>query len=237
MIDGIFKAADGLEAYAKNQEVIARNLANVNTVGFKRNIIDFKTVLAEFGAGRNESLQANVGIDFSKGVHNYTGNSLDMAIDGDGFFTIETEQGLRYTRNGQFQLSDNGEIVTLSGGKLLGGGGPLVIPRGNSEIKIDSEGVVKVGEGREIGTILINNFEDTSVLVPAGAGLFKASFEASQNTGDFKIAQGYLENSNVNIVMEMVNMISNMRSHESSNNIMKTFSDTIKRLIDTQSNV
>jgi flagellar basal-body rod protein FlgF len=239
MLDGIYATAAGLEAYTKRQEVLAINLANVNTVGFKRNITDFETILERIaGYEDTESLRANVDIDFSEGNLEHTGSSLDIAIDGKGFFTIETGEGLRYTRNGQFQLSSSGEIVTSSGDRLLGSGGPLLISRGGSEIRIDTRGTVKVDD-RVIGDLLITNFEQPSLLIPKDRSLFEAPITAIPDTTytDFKIAQGYLERANVNVVTEMVTMIENMRNFEASANVMKNFSDTMESLISSLINV
>ncbi len=232
MLDGIYATAEGLEAFTKRQEVIAINLANANTFGFKRNIIDFERILEKIdGYEESESLRANVDIDFSKGNLEYTGNSLDIAIDGKGFFTIETEEGLRYTRHGQFQLSDGGEIITSSGDLLLSASGPIRIPRGSSEIKIDINGTVKA-DNIVVGDLLITNFEQPSLLIPKDKSLFEAPVTAIEDINtDFKIAQGYLERANVNVVMEMVTMIENMRNYEASSHVMKNFSDTVQSLI------
>jgi len=232
MIDGIELAASGLDAYANVQEVIARNLANANTVGFKKNMISFKTVMTEIDGVQTTSLQTDYGIDYSKGNLKYTSNALNIAIDGDGFFTLETENGVRYTRNGQFQLSNTREIVTDTGAKLLGQGGPIIIPKGGSEIVIDKKGTIKV-DGKKIGRLSITNFTDLTTLVPTGNSTFNAPLESIDSTGEakFNVAQGYLESSNISVVTEMVDMITNMRSYEASNNVIKTFSDLMERLI------
>jgi flagellar basal-body rod protein FlgF len=239
MLDGVYATAEGLEAYNKRQEIIAINLANTNTVGFKRNITDFERILEKIGGiEESESIRANIDIDFSGGNLEYTGNSLDIAIDGKGFFTIETEEGLRYTRNGQFQLSNSGEVVTANGDRLLGSGGPILIPKGSSEIKIDPKGSVKV-DNSVIGDLLITNFEQKSLLIPREKSLFEAPITAIENTNntDFKIAQGYLERANVDVVMEMVTMIENMRNYEASSHVMKNFSDNMQSLISSLINV
>jgi flagellar basal-body rod protein FlgF len=235
MIDGIELAASGLDAYANVQETIARNLANANTVGFKKNTISFKSILTDVNGVETSSLQTNYGVDQSNGNLTYTGNSLDISIDGKGFFTLETDKGMRYTRNGQFQLSSNGEIITNTGSKLLGQSGPIIIPNGGREIVIDNKGAVRV-DGKNVGELIITNFTDLTKLVPTGDSMFTAPLETINVNGDvkFKVAQGYLESSNVNVVMEMVDMITNMRSYEASNNIIKTFSDLMERLISSQ---
>ena len=235
MIDGIELAASGLDAYANVQEIIARNLANANTVGFKKNTISFKSILTDVNGVETSSLQTNYGIDQSNGNLIYTGNNLDIAIDGGGFFTLETDKGMRYTRNGQFQLSSNGEIITDTGSKLLGQSGPIIIPNGGREIVIDNKGAVRV-DGKNVGELIITNFTDLTKLTPTGDSMFTAPLETINVNGDvkFRVAQGYLERSNVNVVMEMVDMITNMRSYEASNNIIKTFSDLMERLISNQ---
>ncbi len=234
MLDGIELAAAGQESYANVQEVIARNLANANTIGFKKNTISFKTILSGDEGAQTSTLQTDYGVDQSKGALTHTGNSLDIAIDGDGFFTLETDKGMRYTRNGLFQLSPNSEIITDSGAKLIGQNGPVRIPNGAVEIIINNKGVVKV-DGKNIGKLTITNFTDLNQLVPTGDSTFAAPVEIiDEGDAKFRVAQGYLERSNVNVVMEMVDMITNMRSYEASNNIIKTFSDLMQRLISAQ---
>ena len=173
-----------------------------------------------------------------KGNLTFTGNPLDITVDGDGFFTLETDNGIRYTRNGQFQLSNTGEIVTATGAKLLGQSGPIQIPPGGIEILVDSKGNVRV-DGNNIGTLMITNFTDLTSLVSIGDSSFTAPIESinENNDIDIKVAQGYLESSNVDIVIELVDMIANMRSYEASNNVIKSFSDLLERLISTQSNI
>ena len=232
MIDGIELASSGLDAYANVQETIARNLANANTVGFKKNMISFKSVLE----GETNTLQTDYGIDYSHGSLTYTGNTFNMAIDGDGFFAVETANGIRYTRNGQFQLGNTGEIVTDTGSKVLGQGGPIVIPKGGGEILVDKKGIIKVN-GKEIGRLMITNFNDLTKLIPTGNSTFTAPDDSIiDDTGEkkYNVAQGYLESSNVSVVTEMVDMITNMRTYEASNNVIKSFSDLMEKLIANQ---
>ncbi|MCR4288716.1 MAG: flagellar basal-body rod protein FlgF [Candidatus Scalindua sp.] len=235
MIDGIELASSGLDAYANVQETIARNLANANTVGFKKNMISFKTIMSETNGAETSTLQTDYGIDYAHGNLTYTGNTFNMAIDGDGFFTLETAKGIRYTRNGQFQISNTGEVVTDTGATVLGQAGPIVIPQGGGEIIIDKKGIININ-GKEMGTLTITNFNDLTKLVPTGDSTFAAPEDSIDDTGEakFNVAQGYLESSNVSVVTEMVDMITNMRSYEASNNVIKTFSDLMERLISTQ---
>ena len=236
MIDGIELASSGLDAYANVQETIARNLANANTVGFKKGMISFKTILTETDGAETSNLQTDYGVDHSHGSLTHTGNTFNMAIDGDGFFAVETANGMRYTRNGQFQLSATGEMVTNTGAKVLGQGGPIVIPKGGGEILVDKKGIIKVN-GKEIGRLMITNFNDLAKLIPTGNSAFAAPEDSIDDTGEkkFNVEQGYLESSNVSVVTEMVDMITNMRSYEASNNVIKTFSKLLERLIANQS--
>ncbi len=235
MIDGIELASSGLDGYASVQETIARNLANANTVGFKKNMISFKTVMTGADGAKTSTLQTDNGIDYSHGSLKHTGNTFNVAIDGDGFFALETANGMRYTRNGQFQLSNINEIITDTGAKVLGQNGPIVIPKGGGEILIDKKGIIKVNE-KEIGRLMITNFNDLSKLVPTGNSTYIAPEDSIDDTGEakFNVAQGYLESSNVSVVTEMVDMITNMRSYEASNNVIKTFSGLMERLISNQ---
>ncbi len=238
MIDGIESASSGLDAYANVQETITRNLANANTVGFKKNMISFKTIMTGAEGAQTSTLQTDYGIDYSHGSLTHTSNTFDIAIDGDGFFTVETANGMRYTRNGRFQLSNTGEIVTDTGAKVQGQGGSIIIPKGGGEILIDKKGIIKIN-GKETGRLLITNFSDLTKLAPTGNSTFAAPLDAIDDSGDkkFNVAQGYLESSNVSVVTEMVDMITNMRSYEASNNVIKTFSDLMERLISNQSSV
>ncbi len=231
MIDGIELASSGLDAYANVQETIARNLANANTVGFKKNTISFTTILSE----ETSTLKTDYGVDYSHGSLKYTGNTLNMAIDGDGFFGLEAENGIRYTRNGQFQLSTANELISDTGAKLLGQGGPIVIPKGGGEIVVDKKGIINMN-GKEIGRLMVTNFTDLTKLVPTGNSTFAAPEDLIDDSGEkkFNVAQGYLESSNVSVVTEMVDMITNMRSYEASNNVIKTFSELMERLIANQ---
>ncbi len=238
MLEGVYSAASGLDGYVRNQEVIASNLANVNTVGYKKSFIDFKTVLESINTEnpeeKVENVKTEVGIDFTSGSLEHTDNSLDMAIIGDGFFTIETEDGQRYTRNGHFQISGNGEIVTLAGGRLLGAGGPVLLPQGAVEIKVDSSGTLKADDS-VMDDLLITTFKRRDLLAPTGNSLFAAPLEAGieQDLGS-NVRQGYLEKSNVDVVMEMVQMIHNMRSFEAGNRTIKALGDSIEKLIRSQ---
>ncbi len=232
MIDGIELASSGLDAYANVQETIARNLANANTVGFKKNMISFKNVLE----GETSTLQTDYGIDYSHGSLTYTGNTFNMAIDGDGFFAVETANGIRYTRNGQFQLGNTGEIITDTGSKVLGQGGPIYIPKDGGEILVDKKGIIKIN-GKEIGRLMITNFNDLTKLIPTGNSTFTALDDSIiDDTGEkkYNVTQGYLESSNVSVVTEMVDMITNMRTYEASNNVIKTFSELMEKLIANQ---
>jgi flagellar basal body rod protein FlgG len=127
-------------------------------------------------------------------------------------------------------------MVTDTGSTVLGQDGPIVIPKGGGEILVDKKGIIKVNS-KEIGRLKITNFNDLAKLAPTGNSTFAAPDDVVDSTGEkkYNVAQGYLESSNVSVVTEMVDMITNMRSYEASNNVIKTFSKLIERLISTQS--
>ncbi|MGR3309696.1 MAG: flagellar hook-basal body protein [Candidatus Brocadiales bacterium] len=240
MLVGLYTATSELNAMGRNQEVIARNLANANTDGYKKSITTFKTLLlnANAGLGNNTTPTVNgttissISVDLTPGTLGFTGNDLDLAIKGKGFFTIQTENGLMYTRRGRFILSPKQEIIMPEGGQLLGSTGVLQLPPGGKKIHVDESGMVSV-DGASIGTLKITHFPNPGSLVQYGGYTFKPVDigNMGEDAKDFKIEQGYVEKSNVNVVEEMVAMIVNMRSYEMGQRVMKSVRNTLDGLI------
>lgn len=229
---GLYTSITGKMARSQNQEIIARNLANVNTIGFKKNFPAFSTFLKDAGSINGTSI-SKVGIDYGQGSLQPTGNTLDIAIHGAGFFTMETEKGLRYTRNGHFMLNKDRQIINEQGWILLGIGGPLQLPRDAQDIQIDAKGGIIV-DGAKIGDIKITDLPDKEDLKEAGASAFvSSSGSKGVDATDYEIQQGFLEGSNVSVITEMVNLIVNMRSFDSNNRVTNTIDDTLQQLIRT----
>ncbi|MDL1969703.1 MAG: flagellar basal-body rod protein FlgG [Candidatus Desulfofervidaceae bacterium] len=241
MLRALWIAATGMEAQNLNIDVISNNLANVNTVGFKRSRADFQdlmyqTVLAPGTASTSQTV-VPTGIElgqgvrpvavqkiFSQGDYQKTDNPLDMAIEGDGFFQILLPSGeLAYTRSGAFKLNREGQIVTSDGYLLQP---EIAIPEDAENITIGTDGTVSVTqpgqtEASQVGQLQIVKFINPAGLKSIGRNLFmptEASGEPIIGTpgeeGFGTIAQGYLEMSNVSVVEEMVNMIIAQRAYE-----------------------
>ena len=236
MLVGLYTAASELDAMSKNQDIIARNLANANTDGYKKSVATFKTLLLSADAGTTTTINgttiSTVAVDLTPGKLEFTESDLDLAIKGEGFFTIQTDNGLMYTRRGRFILSPKQEIITPEGGRLLGDAGVLQLPPGGKKIHVDGTGLVNV-DGASIGTLKITYFPDPNSLTQNGGCTFKATGigNVGENAKDFEIAQGYIEKSNVDVVGEMVAMIVNMRSYEMGYKATASMSNTLDGLI------
>jgi len=166
--------------------------------------------------------------NFIQGTVEETGNNLNVAIEGNGFFKVTTPDGEMYTRNGSFTLSQNGELVTSEGYPLLGQNGPITL---NSEnFQLGSDGQVTV-DGQVIDVIDITNILNINSLNKHGQSYYVMTQGAEIDEAPFegKVLQGFLEASNINPINEMVNMISIMRSYESSNKVVKAYDDMLQR--------
>jgi flagellar basal-body rod protein FlgF len=203
-----------LDARMKIVDTIANNLANANTNGFKR---DFGYILE--GAIRSE---AATQVDLSPGQIFSTGNELDVAINGPGFFVIDTPNGQRYTRSGNFALNTAGELVTKEGLKVLStSNAPISIGEGKVEIR--DGGVVTV-DSNEVGSLKIVTFDDARGIEKEGLARFvwKGSPGGVQTVSDPAVKGGYLERSNVSAIDEMVHLMSAYREFEAVQRALKT---------------
>ena len=234
----LYSAATGMEAQELNLNTIANNLANVNTPGFKKSKIEFQDLLyqkpraagAESGSGDMVPTGVEVGNGtkvaatskvFTQGQITSTGQNLDLAIQGDGFFQEQRPDGtLAYTRDGSFKESASGQVVTADGMPIVGFQN---IQTGATSISVDQSGDVTVQgpNGTQSFTITLARFANPAGLDSAGGNLYtETAASGSPQTGQAgqqgfgTIAQGYLESSNVNIVEEMVNLIVAQRAYE-----------------------
>ena len=239
MLDGMKRAAQGMISMMQNQEIISSNLANVGTAGFRKDkaqVTSFSEVLekemAEAKMVKPEFWQAGGGLDtvgmlftssatsFAQGALKQTGNNFDLALDdnGKGFFTIQTPEGIRYTRNGSFKLSTTGNLVTSDGSFVMGHKGPIKVSGTNFEVT--NEGAVLVN-GEQIDQLLITTFDDPGKLRKIGANYF-VSPTSGKVSADSRVKQGFLEMSNVNAIKEMVDMITVMRAYEANQKVLQT---------------
>src|SRR3989339_2216816 len=240
MIVGLFTGASSMVSQGDYQAVIARNLANINTTGYKKNVAVFQSFISSTSnqdqtnttTGTGSSL-GTIATDFSQGMLEYTGNDLDISIKGDGFFTVQASDGsILYTRKGQFVLSRDMKIVTADGWSLLGNGGEIQLPQNAKSVTIKGNGSI-VADGKEIGKIRIVKVSKLSALESVGGSAYMVSDNAQppEDTTDFEIANHYLEKSNVNAVDEMVNMIANMRGFQVGQKVTDSIDETLKKLI------
>lgn len=234
MNSGMYAALSGAIAAMKRIDTISNNLANVNTPGFKKDKMLFESMLASSVTPpavpqrytADPILQKeNVYIDFGVGSTAQTGNPLDMAIDGDGFFVIQTPQGRAYTRQGNFRLAGDGTLVTADGFPVMGQNGVIRIQGG--QVEVDAKGVLTV-DGTPSETISIVDFPKPYNLTKVSSAQFlPANPQVTPQPATGSIRQGQLEGSNVQTITEMAHMIENTRYFESCQRVIKGFDDMV----------
>lgn len=247
MLRGLWSAASGMGAQKMQIDVIANNLANVNTVGFKKSRIDFQDLMYQTTAtagsvsatGDQKPIGIQIGMGtmpagvqkmFMQGDFQQTQNEFDLAIEGNGFFKVLNNDEELYTRAGNFKLDSEGNVCTSNGDKLQPN---LSVPSDAVSVNVDQTGTVTAfdptGVGNVIGTIELYSFSNPAGLYSKGHSLYKptdASGGAISGTpgsdGMGTIAQGYLEMSNVDVVQEMVAMIMAQRAYEITSKVIQT---------------
>jgi len=228
MIKGIYQAARSLNNHTRNLERIANNLSNINTIGFKREGM-FVEVLNQYG---NPEIRTPV--DLRQGNLTQTGNPLNLAIAGEGYFVCESNGQYELTRNGNFLISDDGFLIDQSGRRVQGknGGINLLNYTINQELSlsINENGEIRIGD-EIVDTLLIaQNDEKFNQL--GSMGLRYDDLSEIQNLdkdNNFKIMQGYLEESNVNPIEEMEFMIRISKDYETSYRIIQSLDDSIQK--------
>ncbi len=224
---------------SRQMDVIATNLANLETAGFKAENMIFTEFLEQTAEGEVLSLVHDVSFvrDLSEGPMVGTQNPLDLAIHGQGYFVVDTPDGERYTRHGVFQLDDGGQIVTTEGHPVLNNGGaPIVVPLDTSTITITRDGTISA-DAQEIGQIKLVSFENPQALSKIGSGLYEAIGQTPTTDPDSEVLQGMVENSNVKGVVEMTRMIDTVRSYQAAAKLADTehqrILDAIEALVST----
>lgn len=249
---GLYTAATGMITESYRTDVIANNLANANTTSYKRDdavssdfepmlihriddlsrrqrdVTTFKgfslynrgPVIGELGMG---SKVDEVATDFSQGALQTTGNPLDLAIMGEGYFLVDTPQGQRYTRDGNFYRSAAGRLVNVSGYNVLDNRGrPIDIPAEAANIIVAPNGNI-TADGNPVAQVGLFQFEGGNrVMLKQGNNLFRPNGNPRRLNGTGEIQQGILERSNTNVVSEMVNLIANYRAYEANSKAVVT---------------
>ncbi|MBI5454771.1 MAG: flagellar basal-body rod protein FlgF [Deltaproteobacteria bacterium] len=226
----IFVALSGAVIQEKRLEVLTDNLANVNTAGFKKQKPLFEDAMPDAYGIRDFASMDKVVTDMSQGPSEKTGRMLDLAIKGEGFFVLNTRNGLRYTRDGSFTLATDGTLMSREGFPVTGEKG--VIKLTSPEVAIDAEGNIRE-KGAIVDRLRVVSF--TNLMDLKREGNFFMPVEGAKETAvsrDTAIDQGYVETSNVNAVRAMTTMIEAMRSFETHTKMIQAIDDMTKKAID-----
>lgn len=235
----------------RQMDVIANNVANVNTNGFKADHSLFEEYLRSnahednfIGSDRRVSYVQDRGTyrDVGQGPMEATNNPLDMAISGNAFFAVQANGAERYTRDGKFALSSTGQLMTSDGNLVLGTAGPIVFQPTDHDINVAPDGTVTVLEGTAKidtirGKIKMVTFDDPAKLTKLGANLYDTGSATQQPDTKSTLQQGYVEKSNVNSVVEMSRMVEVMRSYTAIANLLQQESDLHKSAIEKLADV
>jgi flagellar basal-body rod protein FlgF len=233
-------------ALRRQMDVIATNIANSSTPSFKAERMMFEELVAgkapypaSGGSRRGLSFVHEAGMlrDVADGALLQTGNTLDLAINGPGYFVVETPAGARYTRNGNFRLDQDGRIVTSDGFALLDGQDrPIAIRPGETRIEISAQGAVTTESG-EVGRIRVVSFADEQALRKLGSGLYDTDQEPQPMAAATEVRQGMIEGSNVKAVSEITSMMEVLRRYQSAQKIIDSEHELSRRAIEKLSRV
>lgn len=244
MIKGIYSSSNGMPPMLVRMEIISNNLANINTTGFKKDKM-FVELMKEAGVAPKASagdLTARVNvsrmIDFSAGSLQQTDNMLDLALQGEGHFVVQTPQGERFTRNGNFTLALDGTLITQDGFPVLGSDGKIAFPDlqklTQERIVIAQSGEISVGKD-QIGKLRIVEFKDQSKLRKDGGSQFRIDPRNDPRMVEKEfptLKQGFLEESNVDGIAEMIEMIEIARNFESNQKAIASQDATLDKLME-----
>jgi flagellar basal-body rod protein FlgF len=226
-------------ALQRELDVVANNIANLNTTGYKADNVTFGEYMMPVARANNFrgndrlvsfTQDRTTWLDQSQGPVEQTGNPLDIAISGNAFLTVQTPQGERYTRNGALQVNSTGELVTSEGLRVIGQNGPIVLQPGDRDVSISSDGTVSVREGAsnvdsQRGKLKLASFEDPRMLQKEGTSTFRTNGMQPQTPTNVRINQGVIEKSNVRSVVEMTRMVEVTRTYTQIAQLLQQHSD------------
>jgi flagellar basal-body rod protein FlgG len=256
MLRSLYTAATGMEAQQLRLDVISNNLANTSTTGFKKVRADFEDLLSETvkgaqapdprGGANPTPLQVGLGVrtgsttrDFSQGDLQNTGNALDLAIQGSGFFRVQRTDGTYgYTRAGNLRSDSTGRLVDMNGNSL---DPEITLPTDTAQVTINADGAVlttnSAGAQTQVGQISLYTFPNPGGLEAVGTNLLVQTAASGEPTtgvpgssGTGSLAQGFLEGANVKAVDEMVDMIATQRAYELNTNVIKTADQMLQKI-------
>ena len=239
MSDIVSQVTSTLGGLQQEFHTVTQNMANIETVGYKRKFNTFSQVLAAKGIGGGvevgSGIEVDSAVDFTQGALVETERPLDFAVVGKGFFEVETPDGKVYTRNGMFRLDPNGQLVDTAGRVVAGQAGPITVPLnvGLSRINVSTNGSISA-DGTSIGRFKLVDFGDREgELEPVGINSFRAPEDARPVAAtDLSVSQGFKEGSNVQMVEELVNMMMVSRLYEANMQFVNVRRDAAKSIID-----
>lgn len=232
MDNAILVALSRQSALRRQMDIVANNLANMQTGGFKASNVKFEEHLmpvaeASAAAPGDQDISFVIDtatlVDFSEGPMRRTGNPLDVAVDGPGWFVVDTAAGERYSRNGSFHIDNAGQLVTHAGDPVLGDGGPILFAEEDGAVTIAADGTVSTEAGDK-GRIRVVTFEDDALLRNAGDNLYEADVQPEDAEGAI-VRQGMLEGSNVRPIVEVTRMIEVTRAYTSLSSMLERIND------------
>lgn len=252
MVRGLYTAYTGLVNQQKRLDVVSNNLANATTTGFKKEGVTTQSFDSVYGIKIKDatvgymnqnigsmSLGAKIGETYrswDQGSLRNTNSNYDFALSGKGFFSISFtnkagETSTLYTRDGSFQMNQEGYLVTKDGDYVLGeSGDPILLPTDASQLSVDSTGAI-YADGQYVDTFGIVDFEDYDYIEAYGENLYRAVDGAVTKDSDAVVNQGYIEASNINVVTEMVDMINIAREYESNQKIVNAVDDMLGKMV------
>lgn len=236
MDSGYYAACTALVARTAALDTIANNLANASTTGYRAQKSIFSSVLSEANQGSGTDLNkaintygilSGTSLDGTQGALQKTGNDLDMAIQGGGYFVVQTANGPMYTRDGSFQVSSKGQLVTQSGDAVLGDNGPITMVPGS--VTVSSDGTISTN-GAVSGKLKVVNFPAGTQLTAVGTAYYSAPANTTPTAAtDANVRQGMLESSNVNPMMGIVQLVSAQRTAEMMQRALSMFNSEIDK--------
>ncbi len=236
MNSGLYAACAGLMARTDSLDAIANNLANASTAGFRARQGSFSSVLAQSDrhppgsvlnqATNNYGVLGATRMDPTQGSLTTTGNTMDFAVEGPGYFAVQTASGTQYTRNGAFRISPTGQLITQNGEAVLGQGGAIQLAPG--PLSISPDGTIS-SNGAVSGRLRIVEFKPGTDLQSAGNNLYTAPAASAQTATASTVRQGMLENSNVNPVTSVVALIDAQRSAETMRHALSMFDTELNK--------